>query len=260
MEVFKLLYQYREFLKTNIKKDIRGKYKGSYLGILWSFLNPLLQVVVYWIVFPYLLRGASIPNYLLYLVTGIIPWTFFTNTVVGCTATIKGNGPLLKKVYFPREILILSQVLSGLINFFISCLIILIFAIITGAGLSWYIVFTPFVAIIQCLLSLGLGFIFGAVNVYIQDLENIVPFVLNMAFYGTPILYSLEQFSSTGLLAKLVQINPLTTIVYSYRDIFLYHQMPNINHLFLVFVFGFVLSIIGFLIFKKLEKGFAEQL
>ncbi|MDO4466271.1 MAG: ABC transporter permease [Bacillota bacterium] len=260
MDVFKRLYQYREFIKTNVKKDIRGKYKGSYLGVLWSFLNPLLQVVVYWIVFPYLLRGASIPNYLLYLVTGIVPWNYFITSVTGSTVAIKGNGPLLKKVYFPREILIISQILSGLVNFFISCLIVLLFAIITGAGISWHIVFVPLVALIQSLLSLGIGFICGSINVYIQDLENIVPFILNMAFYGTPILYSLEQFSSAGILAKLVSMNPLTTIIYSYRDIFLYHQVPNFTNLSLVFLLAFVLCIIGLLVFKKLEKGFAEQL
>ena len=89
MHIFKDIYDYRELLKTNIKKDIRGKYKGSFLGVLWSFINPLLQVVVYWIVFPYLMRGAGGDNYLVYLITGLIPWTFFLTTVSAGTTSIK---------------------------------------------------------------------------------------------------------------------------------------------------------------------------
>ena len=89
--MFKNLYEYRELLKANVKKEIRGRYKGSLLGILWSFLNPLLQVTVYAIVFPYLMRGNPIDNYLLYLVTGIIPWTFFTNSIIQGMTIIKGN-------------------------------------------------------------------------------------------------------------------------------------------------------------------------
>ena len=122
MQVWKDIYNYRELLKTNIKKDIRGKYKGSFLGILWSFLNPLLQVVVYWIVFPFLMgRAGAVDNYLCYLVTGIIPWTFFTTVINQGTTSMIVNAGIIKKVYFPREIPLISQALSGLINFFISC-------------------------------------------------------------------------------------------------------------------------------------------
>ena len=95
MHIFKNIYDYRELLKTNVKKDIRGKYKGSFLGILWSFINPLLQVVVYWIVFPYLMRGAGGDNYLVYLITGLIPWTFFLTTVSTGTTSIKANAGII---------------------------------------------------------------------------------------------------------------------------------------------------------------------
>ena len=108
MQLIREIYNYRELLKTNVKKDIRGKYKGSFLGILWSFLNPLLQVVVYAIVFPYLMRGAGIDNYVVYLVTGIIPWNYFSVVITTGTTTIKNNEGIIKKVYFPREILLIS--------------------------------------------------------------------------------------------------------------------------------------------------------
>ena len=171
MHIFKDIYDYRELLKTNVKKDIRGKYKGSFLGILWSFINPLLQVVVYWIVFPYLMRGAGGDNYLVYLITGLIPWTFFLTTVSTGTTSIKANAGIIKKVYFPREILLISQVLSGLVNFFISCIIIFIFCFAFGYGISIQILMLPVVALIQSILILGIILLLSSLNAYIQDLE-----------------------------------------------------------------------------------------
>lgn len=260
MQLIREIYNYRELLKTNVKKDIRGKYKGSFLGILWSFLNPLLQVVVYAIVFPYLMRGAGIDNYVVYLVTGIIPWNYFSVVITTGTTTIKNNEGIIKKVYFPREILLISPVLSGLINFFISCIIVVLFCLAFNVGVSVHLIMVPFIAIIQAILSLGIILITSSINVYVQDLEYIVSFILNMLFYGTPIVYALSQFSSAGILASLIQLNPMTTIIDAYRDAFLYHVWPDFGALGLILIFSLVVLVIGYLIFKKLEKGFAEQL
>lgn len=258
--MFKNLYNYRELLKTNVKKEIRGKYKGSFLGVLWSFINPLLQVLVYAIVFPYLMRGAAVENYLVYLVTGIIPWNFFLITVSQGITTIKSNAGIIKKVYFPREILPISVVTSGLVNFFISCIIILVFCLLFKVGITWHIILLPIIAIIETILALGIVLALSAINVYIQDTEYIVSFILNMLFYGTPIIYELSQFSDAGLLYKLVSINPMTQIINGYRDIFLYHIMPNMMNLFYVFIISIIVAIIGYIIFRKLEVGFAEEL
>lgn len=263
MNVFKDIYQYRELLKTNVKKDIRGRYKGSFLGILWSFLNPLLQVVVYWIVFPYLFgRGATGENYLVYLITGIIPWTFFANSINIGTGSIKANAGIIKKVYFPREIIPLSQVLSGIVNFLISCVIILVFCVGTGEGISIHVVSVFFILFVQSVLTLGIVFILSAFNVYVQDIENIVMFIINMLFYGTPIIYYLTQFSGAQgtILYSLICLNPLTVIINAYRDAFLYHCWPDFIGLLLVLAFSVIVLVIGYFIFKKLEKGFAEEL
>ena len=262
MTIFKDLYKYRELLKTNTKKEIRGKYKASALGVLWSFINPLLQVLVYAIVFPFIMRGAGTDNYVVYLITGIIPWTFFTNVVSWGTPCIKYNAGIIKKVYFPREILPISLCLSALINFGISCIIILIFCIIFGVGITPYVLLVPVVAIVQTILSLGIIFILSALNVYVQDIEHIIGFVLQMAFYGTPIIYDLKAYVGTShaTLMKLIILNPLTTIINSYRDLFLYHTMPNWTNLGIVFVLGLIVLVLGYKIFKKLEKGFAEEL
>ena len=144
--MLKEIYKYRELLKTNVKKDIRGRYKASVLGVLWSFINPLLQVLVYAIVFPYLMKGSA-DHYVVYLVTGIIPWTFFQTVVNQSTTCIKSNSGIIKKVYFPRIILPLSAFFSGLINFFISCIIIVVFCLGFGIGISWHLIFLPVIAV-----------------------------------------------------------------------------------------------------------------
>ena len=116
MKIFKELYNYRELLKTNIKKEIRGKYKGSWLGILWTFLNPLLMLAVYSFVFPYILR-VNVENYTIFMIVALIPWNFFTTAIQTGTGSVVANGNILKKVYFPREIIPISITTSQLVNF-----------------------------------------------------------------------------------------------------------------------------------------------
>lgn len=255
--MIKNLYNYRELLKSNIKKEIRGKYKGSFLGVLWSFINPLLQVAVYAIVFPYIMRIKT-DNYLQYLIIGIIPWTFFTTVINQGMITVRMNAGIIKKVYFPREILPISVALSGLVNFFISCIIIVLFCVFGGIGISWHIVLLPVVAIIQFFFTLGLVFALSAINIYIKDVEYIVQFILNMLFYGTPILYSVELFPEK--MRWLLYMNPLTEIIDFYRDIFMYHKLPAMMPILYLLGITFVVFVIGVLLFRKLEKGFAEEL
>ena len=126
LSMIKELYSYRQLLKSNVKKEIRGKYKGSFLGVLWSFVNPLLMTLVYAIVFPIILKSTQ-PHYVTFIVIAILPWTWFTTVIAQGTSTMIANGGIIKKVYFPREILPISVNTSGLINYLISCLIILIF-------------------------------------------------------------------------------------------------------------------------------------
>lgn len=258
MSVFKELYQYRELLKTNVKKDIRGKYKASFLGVLWSFINPLLQVLVYAIVFPYIMKVQT-ENYLVFLICGIIPWTWFTSSIAGGAGCITNNSNLIKKVYFPREILPISVVTSGMINFLISCIIIAIFVIGGGLGLSWHLVFLPLVVLVQYIISLAFAFIVSAINVYIRDTEYAVAFILNLAFYATPVLYSYEMFNGSALI-WLFRLNPMAHLINAYRDIFYVHQIPNITNLLLLLLMGIILLAVNYKIFKKLEKRFAEEM
>lgn len=249
------LYQYRELLKSNIKKEIRGKYKGSFLGVLWSFVNPLLMTLVYAIVFPFILRSGP-EHYVTYIVIGILPWNFFTTVISQGTFTILGNAGIIKKVYFPREILPISVATSGLINFLISIPIIFFFLIFSGIGLSKYILLLPLVVLAEYILLLGIIFITSAIDVYIRDAEYLINFFVQMLFYATPILYSSDLFGSKAWILKL---NPMTTIINSYREILYQKTLPDMTMLILVLLGSTLLLFIGIAIFRKLEKGFAEE-
>ena len=158
MSVFHNLYKYRELLKTSVKKEVRSKYKNSFLGVLWSFLNPLLQIVVYAIIFSLILKNKQ-EHYAIFLCSGLIPWTFFSIAVNKSAFTMIENGNIIKKVYFPREIIPISVVTAETINFLISTLIILGFVIIGGIGISKYILFYPIILIAQYLVILSISFI-----------------------------------------------------------------------------------------------------
>lgn len=257
MKVFKELYNYRELLKTNVKKEIRGKYKASFLGVLWSFINPLLMVLVYAIVFPYIMRVQT-ENYLIFLICGVIPWNWFTNVISQGTTCITNNANLIKKVYFPRAILPISTVTAGLINFLISCIIIVIFVLLGGCGLSWHIVFLPLIALVQYLISLAMIFVLSAINVYVRDVEYMVIFIMNMLFYATPILYSSSMFDK-GWFIWVFRFNPFAHLINAYRDIFYVHEIPSIVNLLILLGVSIIALIIGYMIFKKLEKRFAEE-
>jgi len=257
MNIFTNLYHYRELLKTNVKKEIRGKYKGSFLGVLWSFLNPLLMVLVYALVFPYIMKGDGIPHYLIFLIVAIIPWNYFTTCITtGCNC-VWLNGGIIKKVYFPREILPISVVCAGLINFLISCIIILLFLVFGGIGLSIHLLWLPIISIIQSMLSLGLLFVLSAINVYVRDVEYIVSFFLSLLFYATPILYTADMFPNS--IRWVLYINPMAHLIDAYRSIFYYQTMPNLSSLCYIALLSFIILVVGYLVFRKLEKGFAEE-
>lgn len=257
MKLFKQLYNYRELLKTNVQKEIRGKYKKSFLGIFWSFLNPLLQLAVYAFIFPIILKNNQ-ENYVMFLFVALIPWTFFTTSITQGTDTVVQNGNIVKKVYFPRTILPISVVTSGAINFLISTVIIIIFAFVTGVGVSPYLAFYPLILIVQYIITLGIVLILSSVTVYLRDLQHIIGVFLQVLFYATPIVYSPDTIPAK--FSIILTLNPMSHIITAYRDIFYYHQMPNLQVLGALFLIGIAICIIGYAIFSKLEKRFAEEL
>ena len=255
--MLKELYQYRQLLKSNVKKEIRGKYKGSFLGVLWSFVNPLLMTLVYAIVFPFLLKNSQ-EHYTTFIVIAILPWNWFTTSISQGTNTILVNGGIIKKVFFPRAILSISIIVSGLVNFLISCIIILLFLLFSGIGFSLNILYLPIIIGIQFILQLGIILITSSVDVYVRDAEYIINFFISLLFYATPILYSLDMFPQK--IQFLLKLNPVAALIMSYKNIFYYKTAPDFLLLGYVLLVACIILWIGIKVFNKLEKGFAEEL
>lgn len=258
MKLLDQLYQYRELLKSNVKKDIRGKYKGSFLGVLWSFLNPVLMITVYFIVFSVIIKNTQ-KNYLLYLTTGLIPWIYFSNSINMGLSALTSNAGIIKKVYFPREILPISIVTSGLVNFIISGIIVIVMIIIYRIPFTVQFAIIPIIVVAQYMMTLGAVLILSVINVYFRDMEYIMGFILNLIFYGTPILYSIDSFAGT-VIYKIIMLNPMTHVINGYRYILM--GIGNVRALDIAFLtlFSFSVLCIGLYVFNKLEKGIAEEL
>lgn len=257
MKVFKEIYNYRELLKTNIKKEIRGKYKGSWLGVIWTFLNPLLMLAVYAFVFPYILRVKT-DNYTIFMIVALIPWNFFTTAIQQGTGCVIANGNILKKVYFPREIIPISVATSQLVNFLITCIIMFIFIIFSRVGFSVHALLFPLLIIVQYILTLALIFLLSALTVFANDIDHFVSIALMLGFYATPVVYQASMLPQKFQWA--MKINPMAVLVESYRAIFYYHKMPDVGLLVAWGIISIVLLIVNYLIFKKLEKSFVEEL
>jgi len=255
--VFKEIYEYRELLKTSVKKEIRGRYKNSFLGVIWSFLNPLLQILVYAIVFPLILRNTQ-ENYVIFLCCGLIPWTFFATGINRSAFNIIENGNIVKKVFFPREILPISIVTSEAVNFIISTTIILAFVCFGGLGITKYILFYPLILIVQYLLVLGISLIISSVTVYLRDIQHFIGVVIQLLFYAAPVVYNSNSIPEN--FKWILNLNPMTYIIDAYRDIFYNQVKPDLLGLGGVFGFSVLLCVVGYCIFNKLQKGFAEQL
>ena len=257
MVFFNELFKYREFLLTSVKKEFRGKYKKSVLGVLWSFLNPLFQVLIYSFVFPFIM-GNRIENYVVYLIVGMMPWTFFNGTIIQSAACIVNNAGIVKKVYFPREILPISIATSGLLNFIITQIIVVAALFISGIGIGTSIIVFPIIVLMEYILLLGLAFIFSAITVYIRDVEYLITIFMQLMFYLCPIVYNPASIPSKFL--GIFKLNPMFHIISFYRTILYEKSIPGFLDMAQVSVMCIVILVIGYFVFKKMKKGFAEEL
>ena len=256
MKFFRNLYEYRELLITSVKKDVRGKYKNSILGVFWSFLNPLLQIAVYAFVFGKILNAGE-DNYGVYICCGLIPWTLFSTVLNRTSYTFIENSGIIKKVFFPREVLPVSVVTAECVNFFISTVVIIGFVVASGLGFSWYLVFYPFILLTLYMFLIAVSMLISSITVYVRDLQHFIGIGLQLMFYATPIAYSSSRVPAN--FQWVVKINPVAYVIEGFRDIFLYHQMPDVVSLLSICGISIVLFIINYAIFNKLQKGFAEQ-
>ncbi|SKA76643.1 ABC-2 type transport system permease protein [Caloramator quimbayensis] len=251
------LFKYKEMLKNLVRKDLRTRYKGSFLGFLWTFINPLLMLLVYSIVFPYLLRIQE-KNYAMFLFVALIPWMFFSTSLQNGVNSIVWNNGLIKKIYFPRLILPIATATSGLMNCIYSMIVVIISLMIMDVSIKWYVIFLPLLLFIQYLLVLGFCIIFSCINVYFRDLEHILGIVLQAWYFLTPVLYRVDVLPKN--LQFALKLNPMSALIISYRDVLYDGKFPNVMSLVYVFIFSIFLLIFSILIFNKLKIRFAEEI
>lgn len=258
MKFLKELWQYREMIVSLVKRDLKSRYKGSILGFLWMFLNPLLQLCVYTIVFSTIMR-MGIEKFYLFLFVALVPWIFISTCLTGGTMVIFGQQDMVKKIYFPREVLPISFTLSQFINMLLSFIVIFVVVFFSGVEIQPIaLLFLPLVMIIQFILALGITFLAAALTVYFRDLEHILSIISLAWMYLTPVVYSVDMIPDQFLTA--FYLNPMTSITIAYRDILYYGQLPEMKTLLNALVLGTIVLIVGKVLFSRLQRGFAEEL
>ena len=258
MKLFRELYHYREMLFSLVRKDLRGRYKGSVLGFLWTFINPLMQLLVYTFVFTVILP-AQVEHYSLYLFVALIPWIFFSAAMTGGAGSIVAQKDLVKKIYFPREIIPISYVTSCFVNMLLCFLIIFLVMLVTGATFNLLaFLCLPIIMVVEYLLALGIAMLSAAITVYFRDLEHILGIVSMIWMYMTPVLY--PETLVPERFQKLYHLNPMTSIITAYRDVLYRGVVPQLSTLLEAVILGILFLAVGLLTFSKLKKGFAEEL
>lgn len=241
-----------------VRKDLRGRYKGSVLGFLWTFVNPLLQLIVYSIVFSIIVK-MGIDNFSMFLFVALEPWIFFSSCITSGSTVILQQQDLVKKIFFPREVLPVAYVTSSFINMLFSFIVIFVAIIVTNHGINpAALLFLPLIMLIEYILALGFSFVASAITVYFRDLEHILNNLSMAWMYLTPILYTQEMVPEQY--KPLFNLNPMTPIIIAYRDILFYKRIPSLNTLIGASITGVVSLILGFILFNKLKKGFAEEM
>ena len=257
MEHLKEIYKYREMIKGWTRKELRTRYKGSFLGFLWTFVNPLMQLIIYSLIFPLILK-ISEENYAMFLFVALIPWNYFTTCLQGSCSLIIANTNLVTKVYFPREVLPLSYTFSGLLNMVFSYFIVFPMLIFFHIQLSWNILWLPVLMLTQTILCAGLSLLMCSVNVYFRDLEYFIGVTLMGLYFLTPIMYRLDTMPES--FQRLLRINPMTNFVELYRDITFYGRGLNIQLYFASLIYSVMILLIGYFTFSKLQRKFTEIL
>ena len=219
----KEIYAYRQMIFSLVRKELRGRYKGSVLGFLWTFINPLLQLMVYTFVFSIVLPN-NIDKFYLYLFVGLVPWLFFSGSMTGGAACIVNQKDMVKKIYFPREVMPISYVASGFVNMLFCFIVIFAVIIVSGVGVNPVaLLYLPVIMIVEFIMALGGAMLTSALTVYFRDLEYILG-ILTMAWmYFTPVVYSMEMVPDW--IKPYFNLNPMTPVINAYRDILYYKQV-----------------------------------
>ncbi|MEP6917875.1 MAG: ABC transporter permease [Acidobacteriota bacterium] len=264
------LFRYRGLIQSLVARELKARYRGSFLGFFWSFINPLLLLLVYSFVFTYVMTGAHdkrVEPYALFMFCGILPWTWFSSSLTESAGVLISGGNLIKKVLFPAEILPIVSVLANMIHFFFGLPILAGFLIyyhrpLHGGELALF----PLVVLVQLVLTLGFALVLSALTVHFRDIRDILSNLLTFWFFATPVIYPYFIFDDPAnpahqtWQATLLKLNPFTHLVITYQEI-LFFDGP-VGHLKLLLLLGVssvAFFLFGYFVFDRMRDTFAEE-
>ncbi len=263
----KELYRYRVLIQNLIGRELKARYRGTILGFLWSFINPLLLMSIYTVVFGFILRprdpsfGESPWLYALFLFCGVLPWVWFSSSSLESANVLMIHGNLIKKILFPAEILPVVTLTSNLIHFGFGLPILLIFIPLFGKPFTPYILFLPVVAFVQYVFTLGFCFFISSLTVHFRDVKDILANWLTFWFFATPIVYPMTfpSVRKSVLLRTFLNLNPMTHIMGGYQSCLFYGELIHWKKLGATLLFSILLFILGYYVFDRLRDSFPEE-
>ena len=249
------LVAYRGLLRGLVQRDLTVKYKGSILGVAWSLLHPLVMAAVYTLAFRYVVR-VPIERFPLFLLSGLLPWMFFTGALGAATGSIADNGTLVRKVAFPRAVLPLAAVASALVQFALMYTVLVPTALVMGSGLSLaWMALVP-VALLQTAFTAGLGLLLATAYVFVRDARHLLDVALQIWFWLTPIVYAASL--APAPLQRWLQLNPMLHFVTAYQQIVTAHHVPSLATFALLTTLAGITLLVGWTVFGHAQKRFAE--
>ncbi len=251
------LYKYRVLIWTLVVKELKLRYRGSILGFFWSFLNPLLLMAVYALVFSVYMR-IQMAHYPVFMFCGLLPWIWFSASLLEGVNSIVGRGDLITKAFFPPQILPVVTLLSNLINFLLSLPILFIFIWASHLTVGWPLLALPLILVVQFLFTLGLVLALSALNVHFRDLTHILGNLLTLWFFVCPIIYPLKQVPER--FRFLIDFNPMGLLTLMYQDVFFYNRLPDFQILGWLTLLGVTIIVVGNTIFNAYRESFAEDI
>lgn len=252
MDQWKLFKRYIPLLQELVSKDLKTKYRRSILGYLWSLLNPLCMMLIVSAVFSFIFRN-NIQNYPIYLIVGQTFWNFFSEATNQAMGSLIGSSSLMQKVYIPKYIFPLANVLSSLVNLLFSLLAVVIVLIFTQTALTPAVMLLPVGIFYFTLFCMGIGLILSIVAVYFRDMLHLYKVLLTALMYLTPIFYSVDAVAPQ--MQKIIQFNPLYHYIKFFRQIIYEGVIPSLTTNLFCFGLGVVMMVIGLLIFKRHQDG-----
>lgn len=252
------IWESRSILKSLIYKDLFGRYKNSVLGFAWHFVMPIVILTVYYIVFTSL-RSSALPNFWVYLATGVFPFLFMVFNLSGGAGSIVNNAGIIKKIYFPREIFVIAHVISEFIIMLLGYIAVLIIIAISGFPLNTStVIYLPLVLVLSAIFVAGFTFLFSALTVYVRDVQYILNSMIFVFYFITPMYFPTDSVS--GIFKTIIWINPFTYYIDTYHTILYYGCNPDLNILIMCVLLSICTFAIGTFVFHRLKHGFVERL